>query len=396
MRASSTFQTNLANGNYGGPGGVASALGTLDYFQVANCAALTDPAARANGNCNFPVISTSTVKGAALRVNGVPENEVFTNPQFLTANYFSNMGSANYHSMQVEYTLRPTHGFTTTANYTFSKDLGLPGTFTDPTNRHQDYTIVNNNHPHILRTNGTFELPIGPGKALMPNASRFAARAVENWKLGYIYTLSSGAWTNISAQSNEYANGVPDVTNAALLKELLADTGLRWQTPAGALKQGSFFDPTKWAKVPDPQCANVTTSQNLNGLQTGTVNRCTLTALAKIVPGGTAGSVPLTDGSGNAGMIFLQNPQPGHQGNLGQNVLRGLAPWRFDLNLSKAFKITESTRVQFRADAVNVLNHPQAAAPNLSINPGTPAAPWSQITTKTGGRTFQAQLRLDF
>jgi hypothetical protein len=134
--------------------------------------------------------------------------------------------------------------------------------------------------------------------------------------------------------------------------------------------------------------------QNLNGLATGTTARCTMTALARVVPAGTAGSIPLTDGSGNAGQIVLQNPQPGTVGNLGQNVLRGLAPWRFDFNLSKAFRITESTRIQFRADAVNVLNHPQAAAPNLNIN--TPANLWGQTTTKTGGRTFQAQLRLDF
>ena len=219
---------------------------------------------------------------------------------------------------------------------------------------------MNTNHPHILRANGTIELPFGPGKPLFAGSSGFIARAIEQWKVGYIYTLSSGAWSSISAQSNLYANGVPDVADPALLKELLADTGLRWTQKAGSLVQGNFFDPTKWTKVPDPQCSNVTNLQNLNGLNPGTSNRCNLTALARIVSGGTPGSIPLTDGSGNAGLIVLQNPQPGTQGNLGQNVLRGLAPWRFDLNLSKSFRVTEDMKVQFRADAVNVLNHPQA------------------------------------
>jgi hypothetical protein len=394
MRSSSTFQTNLATGNYGGAGAVANSLATLNYFQAGNCSTLTDPAARANGNCDLPAVNQNTTKGAALRVNNNPENLIYTNPQFATANYLSNMGSANYHSIQVEYTLRPTNGFSSTINYTFSKDLGLLGTFTNPVNRHADYTIVNTNHPHILRANGTVELPIGPGKPLLANSHNVMARAIEGWKVGYIYTLSSGAWSTISAQSNVYANGVPDVANAALLKELLNDTGLRWKTQAGSLVQGSFFDPTKWTKVPDPQCSAVTNLQNLNGLNPGAVNRCNLTALAKIVPGGTAGAIPLTDGSGNAGLIVLQNPKPGTQGNLGQNVLRGLAPWRFDMNLSKAFRITEGTRLQFRADAVNVLNHPQANAPSLSIN--TPTTLWGSTTSKTGGRTFQAQLRLDF
>jgi hypothetical protein len=128
-----------------------------------------------------------------------------------------------------------------------------------------------------------------------------------------------------------------------------------------------------------------------------------LQAVAKIVPAGTPGSVPLNDGTGNSGLIVLQNPLPGHRGNLGQNVLRGLPVWRFDTNLSKSFKITESKSLQFRIDAFNVLNHPQPGTPNLSINPtlttgqtfGNPI-PWGQITTKTGGRVFQAQLRLDF
>jgi hypothetical protein len=392
MRASSTFNTNLANGNWAG---VAGSLNTLDYF-TSGC-----PGAGDNGNCNLPVINTNLVRGAVLRQNGFPENFIATNPQFTNAFYFSNMGSANYHSLQVEYQLRPTHGFSGTANYTFSKDLGLPGTFTNPVDRHADYTIVNNNHPHILRTNGTIELPIGPGKLFLPNSSGILARAFENWKLGGIWTLSSGPWTSISAANglNQalYGNTVPDIANPALLKELLADADVRWGAQAGSFLEGRFFDPTKWTKVADPQCAGVTPLQNLNGLQTGTVARCTMTALAKIVPAGTAGSIPLNDGSGNNGIIVLQNPLPGTRGNLGQNVLRGLSVWRFDANLGKSFKISETKRIQFRADAVNVLNHPQPANPNLNIN--TPATPWGQIgggLPKSGARTFQAQLRLDF
>ena len=386
MRSNSTFQGNLALGNYSA---VANSLATFDYTQVG-C-----PSAGAGGNCNLPTFNNSVVKGTALRAAGVaPENLIYTNPQFATANYLSNMGNANYHSMQVEYTLRPTNGLSTTINYTFSKNMGLLGTFSNPVARHNDYTIVNTNHPHILRANGTVELPFGPGKPLFAGSSGFIARAIEQWKVGYIYTLSSGAWSSISAQSNLYANGVPDVADPALLKELLADTGLRWTQKAGSLVQGSFFDPAKWTKVPDPQCSNVTNLQNLNGLNPGTSNRCNLTALARVVSGGTPGSIPLTDGSGNAGLIVLQNPQPGTQGNLGQNVLRGLAPWRFDLNLSKSFRVREDMKVQFRADAVNVLNHPQANAPSLSIN--TPTTLWGSTTSKTGTRIFQAQLRLDF
>jgi hypothetical protein len=398
MRQSSTFNQNLANGNFSA---IATSLATFNYAKVG-C-----PAAGANGNCNLPDVPT-TVRGAVLRVNGVPENFILTNPQFSTVNYLANMGNSNYHSFQAETTLRPTHGFSGTANYTWSRNLGVPAnpagpfgpaaSITNPVDRHSDYTIVNNNHQHILRTNGNIDLPFGPGKALFGSSSGIIARALEGWRVGAIYTWSSGAYANITAQSMQYANGVPDVVNSDLLKEMLADAGVRWGTPVssapGALTEGRYFDPATWVKVQDPQCATVS-SQILVG-----AIRCNLQAIAKVVPAGTAGSSPLVDGSGNTinGIIVLQNPQPGMRGNLGQNVVKAPSLFRFDTNLAKSFRITESKSLQFRADAFNVLNHPQPGVPSLSINPGLGGAalPWGQITSKTGGRTFQTQLRFVF
>src|SRR5205823_13026924 len=134
-------------------------INTLDYTK-SGC-----PAAGAAGNCNLPDVNNSVVRGAVMRINGFAENFISTNPQFTTANYLSNMGNTNYHSLQVEGTLRPTHGFSGTLNYTFSKNMGLTGGFTNPVDRHPDYSIVNANHPHILRSNGNVDLPFGPNKA---------------------------------------------------------------------------------------------------------------------------------------------------------------------------------------------------------------------------------------
>ena len=60
--------------------------------------------------------------------------------------------------------------------------------------------------------------------------------------------------------------------------------------------------------------------------------------------------------------------------------------------MQKTIQLTESKNLTFRVDAKNVLNHPTPGAPNLNINTGT----FGQITTKTGNRTLQAQLHLDF
>jgi|KBSSwiStaDraftv2_1062776.scaffolds.fasta_scaffold02314_6 hypothetical protein len=383
MRSNSTFQANLANGNYSA---VATSLNTLNYVKTSTA------------NANLPDIP-STVRGAVLRFNGFPENFIATNPQFSTVNYFSNMGSSNYHSLQAEVTLRPTHGFAGSANYTWSKNLGIGTTYTNPVDRARDYSIVNNNHPHVLRTNGTFELPFGPNKLFLKNSSGALARIVEQWQLGVIYTLSSGGWTSITTNNSLYANGVPDVVNPSLLDDLLNQAEVRWGVPASnnALLEGRYFDPNSWVKVADPQCATVTSLQNLNG---GGTPRCTLQALAKVVPSTTPGAiVTAADAGGNPtqwGLLVLQNPLPGVRGNLGRNVLRDLPVFRFDTSISKSLKLGESKTLQFRADVQNILNHPQPTAPSLTLNSANSANPFGQITSKAGGRSIQAQLRFAF
>jgi len=67
--------------------------------------------------------------------------------------------------------------------------------------------------------------------------------------------------------------------------------------------------------------------------------------------------------------------------------------WTFDANMSKTFQLTESKTLQVRFDARNVLNHPQPAIGGLTINNNDTLG---SITSKSGSRTFQGQLRLAF
>ena len=119
----------------------------------------------------------------------------------------------------------------------------------------------------------------------------------------------------------------------------------------------------------DPQCAQVTALQGLSG-------QCTIDAVK--------------DASGN---YVLQNPAPGTRGTLGQRVMEGPGQWRFDANLQKAFRITESKTLQFRLDARNILNHPEPNAPTLAIT----NTAFGTINGKSNlRRQFQAQLRFTF
>ena len=82
-------------------------------------------------------------------------------------------------------------------------------------------------------------------------------------------------------------------------------------------------------------------------------------------------------------------------GNTGRNVLRGPGMDNLDLGLHRSFRIPigEATHVEFRAEAFNMLNHPQFGQPGNSI--GTPGV--AKISsTSVPNRQIQLALRLTF
>jgi hypothetical protein len=204
--------------------------------------------------------------------------------------------------------------------------------------RRGDYTLQVGDRRHDFRTNGTFELPIGPGQALFRNSSGLVARVIEGWKLSWIIQLTSGAPANLAAQSMLYGNGTPDIAG----KFVASDGHVSWQNGAA---NGNYFEDV-YKKVTDPQCAS--TAATLRSL-------CTLTAVA--------------DASGN---VVLQNPLPGARGTLGQNAIEMPGTWSFDSGFGKRFRINETKGLTVRMDATNIFNHPQPANPNLDINSNVP------------------------
>src|SRR5439155_445194 len=200
-----SIRNNLANGNYAA---LANTLSILNY----------NTALPGNQNLSFV---PSTVQGAVLRYNGFPENFIKTNPQFNQANLRANGAHSNYHSLQVQTTLRPTGGLSLEGSYTWSKDLGV-GTqvlpterstvappFTDPRNQAADYTLLNTNRSHVINSYGTFNLPIGPGKLLARSSSGWLARVVEDWQTSWIANLSSRSPAMLTGQNMIYGRGVP-------------------------------------------------------------------------------------------------------------------------------------------------------------------------------------------
>jgi hypothetical protein len=292
--------------------------------------------------------------------------------------------------MQGQVTLRPTHGLSATTTYTWSKTMGIPGNGNaNPLDRDADYRILYSSVAHDWRTNGTIELPFGPNKLMFGNSSGLLARLLERWQASLILNLSSGQANSIAARTGlTYASAsatagvstTPDIVGAFDLRK----GNMVWDS---ATNQGRYLG-EDFVLVPDPQCnlGNTTDTMGFNLLTTAT---CSLQAVARVVPAGTPGATVI---DGQNVQIVLQNPQPGRQGTLGQATLEGLGVIRFDGNLSKTFRISESKSVQIRVDATNVLNHPTPAAPNFSINNDN----FGLSTTKTGNRSFQGQVRFTF
>lgn len=57
----------------------------------------------------------------------------------------------------------------------------------------------------------------------------------------------------------------------------------------------------------------------------------------------------------------------GQEGTLGRDVLRGFPAWQVNGALRRQFRVCETTRIQFRAELFNLLNHPNFGPPNTSL-----------------------------
>ena len=371
LRESTTFRTNLANGN------LVAIANTLNTFNgtapstVIGATTAEQGTVLRRANRGFNVPGGTTIAGAPEVPAGLfPENWIVVNPQFNQARYFSNTAKSNYHSMQAQVTLRPTAGLGLQGTYVWSRALEVPGVgvgggltstdpvYTDPTQREKDYALAGNHVTHDFRSFGTFDLPIGPNKLFFANATGVLARIIEGWQTSFIVNMSSGTPASVSAENMLYGAGVADV-----VRPIDFDGSVTWNG-----QFGNYYG-TNFVKVDDPQCNTIAAS--LQSL-------CTLQAVA----------------DAQTGEIVLQNPRPGNRGTIGRQTVELPGRWSFDAAMSKSLRISESKSMQIRLDATNILNHPGVGTPSLSINS---ANDFGSIQSKTNARReFRGQLRLQF
>jgi hypothetical protein len=105
-------------------------------------------------------------------------------------------------------------------------------------------------------------------------------------------------------------------------------------------------------------------------------------------------------------------PPPGRQGTLGRNVLRGFPVYQVDLALRRQFNLTERVKLQLRAEAFNVFNHPNFGDPSgflpsplfgqstmmlgKSLGSGGAAGGFNPLYQLGGPRSIQLAVRLNY
>lgn len=213
---------------------------------------------------------------------------------------------------------RSSRGLTFTSSYVLSKlltdsDSYWPGSAAaDFFNRHLEKSIT-----HNVKFSEVYELPIGKGKTWLTHGP--AAYALGNWRIGAIELYSSG--TPIGVGTTYSLSGA--INNG--------------RTPAYINSYDGWFAQTKGASF-DPQVDN------------------------RFVPYGT-GPFPI-QGTGTAlngiGNETRLNPKARQFPNFTENV-----------SVAKSFPIREQVRLDFRAEAFNVLNRVRFGTGSTNLQSAT-------------------------
>src|SRR5262249_10590555 len=81
-------------------------------------------------------------------------------------------------------------------------------------------------------------------------------------------------------------------------------------------------------------------------------------------------------------------PDMGTTGNVGRNSIMGPGSWSFDMALSRVFRIQESQRLEFRAEAYNVTNSFRPGCPSGTTGAAGGGCPTGGVDARFNSNTF--------
>ena len=309
------------------------------------------------------VVCSSSVSCPA----GVPNGAVFypsttkANPALANTTSWVSGGNSNYNALELDLRRSLRHGLQLRANYTFAKNLdngsawntsvsaNTPAYVSYPANPALDYGPAATDVRHVAAINATYDLPFGRNAHFLSGLRAAPDALVSGWTLASIGNVQTGF--PFSPQLGYNPTGSGDTRNPVrpnLTRDFPGDP----YTAGGTARRAA-------------QCLNP-----------------------------AAFSAP----------VF------GTVGDLGRDTLTGPRYADWDLSLLKSTQLTEATRLQFRAEFFNILNHTDLGTPNEVVFSSGPtqgaaasqtAAPVRSpaagiITSASTSRQIQLGLKLLF
>ncbi|MBZ5552759.1 MAG: carboxypeptidase regulatory-like domain-containing protein [Acidobacteriia bacterium] len=202
--------------------------------------------------CSAPAGCASGGVGSAVAT--VPQGTLYMPPGMrpnpFVANTFSWLfqGTSNYHALNVSVVKRASSGLSFKVNYTFSKIMDLNSAITNSSGQNEPQSILNPFNfalnrgvsayslKHQFNTHFTYELPIGRGRSLGGNASRFVEELIGGWQWNGIITAQSGfpftpqVGANVSGTGDTFNPDVPN-WNPAFSGPVIPGTPDHWFDP---------------------------------------------------------------------------------------------------------------------------------------------------------------------
>src|SRR6185369_13800562 len=226
-------------------------------------------------------------------------------PRFDDIDLLESRANSNYNALQMRFQQRLTRGFSALASYTWSKSIDDASNFFssagDPNFPQNSYNVA------AERGRSNFDvshrLSVSYSYELpFKHADGVAGKLVNGWETFGIVTLQTGRPFTVALLS--------DIDNSGTGRSILG---------FGANDRPNL--------VGNPELSNPTTSQWFN----------------------------------TAAFAF---PAPGTFGNAGRNILEGPGFQSVNLSLMKNTALSERFKLQFRAEAFNLLNHPNFNLPD--------------------------------
>ena len=304
--------------------------------------------------CN-PVPATRSATTGAWTISGCPR----VNPLAGVIRLRANAASSVYHSMQVQLDKRFSRGFSAGLHYTWSAFIDTASEIFNPSvagevavaqnsfDRRADRGRSTYDRPHRLSTNFVWELP------WFRSQQGALGRVAGGWQVGTFATFQSGSPFSAlnGADPAAVLGGIDGLVGNSVRPNLNTSLNIFSMSLEEILEAGGrdLFSP-----LPSAFVGGSTVASN-----------CTL-----------------NPGSTTAGTCDI--PLANRYGLAGRNILRSDGIGNIDLSILKTTNITESHRIQFRADFLNMTNTRNFGIPEARVS----AAAFGDQSTTNGGSRF--------